>query len=244
MGRIFAVTSGKGGVGKSTVAAGLAAATERCGNSVLLIDMDEGLRCLDWMLSLAGKVVFDLSDVFDGRDAMDAVYPVDGFSRFYLLPAPARKGRVDPELFGEFLRDAARNFDVVFLDFPAGIDLTFYRPVPDYAVFLTVCNPDPVSLRDAGVVTDRLREIGKEHIRLICNRFDIGYIRSGIYRNIDEMIDLAGSQLLGIVPEDKKLLIAGATGKPVRSGRAYRAFARIADRLFGKSVPLPRVKKI
>ena len=119
MNNVFAITSGKGGVGKSTVASCLAAATEKLNKKVVLIDLDEGLRCLDLMLSVSESVVLDLSDVFSGHDANSAIYPVKDHPFIFLLPAPAFYGNIDEDSFGDFIREAAEHFDLVIVDFPA-----------------------------------------------------------------------------------------------------------------------------
>lgn len=244
MNNVFAVTSGKGGVGKSTVATCLAAAAEQLQKKTLLIDLDEGLRCLDLMLSLSETVVLDLSDVFDGHDANSAIYPVKDHPFIFLLPAPAFYGRIDEDSFGDFIREASSRFDVVIVDFPAGIDLRLYKQMPDTTRFLTVCNPDPVSIRDAGVVADRLFEIGKNDNRLIINRFSMEYIKSGIYKGIDDIIDSSRIKLIGVVPTDTQILLSQAKGRLIKRGKASKAFLRIIKRLMGEDIPLPKPKKI
>lgn len=244
MDKLFAVTSGKGGVGKSTLSAGLAAALARKGSRVLLIDMDEGLRCLDLMLGISEAIVFDLADILGGVEAQSAIYPVPECEGLFLIPAPAKTGMVDPELFGAFLREALLNFDKIVIDFPAGIDFTLYKVLPDYTVFLTVCTGEPVSLRDASLIGAELAEINKTNVRLIINRFDIAFIKDGIYSGVDDMIDRAGIRLIGIVPFDMGLTLAFSASKLPKKCNAVKAFDRIAKRLCGEDVKLPKPKKI
>ena len=244
MEKLFAITSGKGGVGKSTVAVGIASALAELGETVLLIDMDEGLRCLDLMLGLSEKIAFDLSDALVNRDVRGALYPVDKHKGLYLIPAPDDKGKIDPDLFGEFIREAAKSFDRIILDFPAGFDFTNYTVLPDSTVFLTVCNPDPISLRDAFAVGDKLFTLKKQQLRLIINRFSYDYIKKGIYGGIDNMIDTTAIRLLGIVPLDYNLPISACKGVVQKKGNAPKAFKRIAKRITGQAVPLPKPKKI
>lgn len=244
MENIFALTSGKGGVGKSTVALGLATAFSALNKTVLLIDMDQGLRCLDLMLGISEKVAFDISDVLDGRDAESAIYGTAQDPRIFLMPAPMQIGSIKGVTFGEFIREAALNFDVVIIDFPAGIDFSLYSFLPDQTHFITVCTPDPVSLRDASLAGDKLYSMGKQNVRLIINKFDISYIKNKVYPNIDSIIDIAGLRLIGIIPSDINLTVNQAASKLTKKGRAYKAFLRLAKRLNGQDVKLPKPKKI
>lgn len=244
MNNVFAITSGKGGVGKSTVATCLASAAQRQGKKVLLIDLDEGLRCLDIMTGISESVVLDISDVFGGETVENAVYPLPDHPGIFLLPAPVTRGGIEEECFGELIRQVALCYDMVIADFPAGIDMRLYKQMPDTTRFITVTGPDPVSIRDAGVIADRLLEIGKIHNRLIINRFDYSYIKSGIYKCIDDIIDISRIRLLGIVPTDISLTLSQAKGQIARKGRAVKAFNRIIKRLDGEDIPLPKAKKI
>ncbi len=244
MNNVFAITSGKGGVGKSTVATCLAAAAEKADKKVLLIDLDEGLRCLDIMLNVSESIVLDISDLFNGEDAQSAIYQVPEHPGIFLLPAPVNRGGIEEETFGELVKSLAEDYDIVIVDFPAGIDMRLYKALPDTTRFITVTGPEPVSIRDAGIVADKLLEIGKRRNRLIINRFDYSYIKSGIYKNVDDIIDSSNVQLIGIVPNDIKLTLSQAKGHLAKKGNAVRAFNRIIRRLDGENVPLPKAKKI
>ena len=122
--------------------------------------------------------------------------------------------------------------------------MRLYKQMPDTTQILTVCNPDPVSIRDASVVSDRLFEIGKFNNRLILNRFDIQYIKSGVYKGVDDIIDSARIRLIGIVPTDTAILLAQAKSVLPKNGRAVKAFLRIMKRLLGEDIPLPKPKRI
>lgn len=244
MNNIFAITSGKGGVGKSTVATCLASAAEKQNKKVLLIDLDEGLRCLDIMLNVSESIVLDISDLFNGEDMENAIYEVPDHPNIFLLPAPVDRGSIEEETFGELIKKLSENYDTVIVDFPAGIDMRLYKALPDTTHFITVTGPEPVSIRDAGIVADKLCEIGKIHNRLIINRFDYSYIKSGVYKNVDDIIDSSNIQLIGIVPNDITLTLSQAKGTLAKKGKAVKAFDRIIRRLYGESVPLPKAKKI
>ena len=134
-------------------------------------------------------------------------------------------------------------FDVVIFDFPAGLDFSLYSAIGNDVQFLTVCNPDPVSVRDAAQVCASLPHTTRDP-RLIINRFDAEYIKKKIYNNIDDIIDISGFRLIGLVPQSKELMLLSVTHKIPNNSKAFKALYRIANRLDGKDVRLPKVKKI
>lgn len=243
MGQVFAVTSGKGGVGKSTVAVGLAFAFTKLNKRTLLVDMDEGLRCLDLMLGADKSAVFDLSDILMGRDMSDAVYKAENTDGLYLIPAPSDIGKIDAFSFSVFAKQAAEEFDTVIFDFPAGIDFSLYSCLPEDSLFLTVAVPDPVSVRDAAAVSRKLSDISCNS-RLIINNFTYSLIKHGIFQNIDSMIDSAGLQLLGVVPHSEELMLLSVRHNIKPNGKPMAAFLRIAKRLCGEHILLPKPKRI
>lgn len=243
MGEIFAVTSGKGGVGKSTVSVGLSFAFSKMGKKVLLVDMDEGLRCLDIMLGIDSSVVFDLSDILLGKDLLDAVYSCDNYPNLDLIPAPSATGLIDAFSFSTFVERIKDLYDIIIFDFPAGIDFSLYTCLPKGTLFLTVAFPDPVTVRDAAIVSGKLSEIGVQS-RLIINNFDYKLTKRKIFKNVDDIIDKSGLQLLGIVPHSKELTLLSVKHKLKNKGSAMSALNRIAKRLVGESILLPKLKKI
>lgn len=242
MGRIFATTSGKGGVGKSTVAVGLAFALSKKGERVLLVDMDEGLRCLDLLLGVDGSAVLDLCDVLGGTPIDDAAYAC-GDGNIHLIPAPMSTGDIDRESFTRFAKTAGLVYDAVIFDFPAGLDFSLYTALPKKTLFLTVAVPDPVSIRDAAAVSGRLYSAGLSS-RLIINRFRFKDSLKHKQKNIDNIIDTAALRLLGIVPEARELNSLSLTHNIKRNGKAMKAFSRIAGRLLDENIPLKKLKKI
>lgn len=241
---LFAVTGGKGGSGKSTFSIELSIALSKQGKRVLLIDADAGMRCLDMLLGVSENLVFDLSDAVGGRELSSCLLPVKKFGNISLLPAPATVGEPSPEDFGKFIKNIhGKGFEAVVIDLPAGANKPLYQALPVFAKFICICNPNQVSVRDAGVIGNLLRDIGREG-RLVINRFERYFVRNSLFDNLDDIINEAGLTLLGIVPESEKLAFAFCTGKFLTKGRDFKAFVRIASRLDGKSVPLPKLKKI
>ncbi len=243
MAKIFAVTSGKGGVGKSTVSVGLSFAFSKMDKKVLLVDMDEGLRCLDIMLGIDSSVVFDLSDILLGKDFTDCIYPCDTCPNLDLIPAPSAIGLIDAFSFSSFVQKIENLYDIIIFDFPAGVDFSLYTCLPKSTLFLTVAFPDPVTVRDAAIVSSKLYEMGAQS-RLIINNFDYKLTKRRIFRNIDDIIDKSGLRLLGIVPHSKELTLLSVKHKLKNKGSAMSAFNRIAKRLDGENILLPKLKKI
>lgn len=239
----FCVVSGKGGTGKSTVSFGLAAAFSALGKNVLLVDLDEGLRCLDTLLGVNHAVVNDLSDLFEGDPVENALYNSEFYENLSLVPAPDSIGVINYANLLDFDKRLGDSFDVVIYDFPAGIDRDKLGALSGTAQFLVVSNMDGISLKDAAAIRMSLSKTQKEP-RLIINRFYSDYIKDGIWDNIDSMIDKSGVRLLGIIPASFECATLSITHKFNKKGRAFSAFKRIAKRLCGEDVLLPKISKI
>ncbi len=243
MGKIFAVTSGKGGVGKSTVSTGLSISFEKQGKSVLTVDMDEGLACLDLMLGIDEPCIFNLNDILLGKDIADCIYVPKKHPNINLIPAPDKTGTIDAYLFTNFVNHVKEKYDIIIFDFPAGIDFSLYTCLPKDTLFLTVAFPDPVTVRDASIVSRKLHESGFE-ARLILNNFNYKLTRKSIFKNIDDIIDEASLQLIGIIPHSAELALLSIKHTLKKRGNATKAFDRISKRLCGENILLPHPKKI
>lgn len=258
MGSAIVVTSGKGGVGKSTVSLGLAAQFAAGGERVLLVDCDAGLRSLDRMTGTEEALVFDSADVVAGRCApAEAIYPSAAFPGVSLLPAPASGEELVPaHVMQRLVPMLKRYFDRVILDSPAGVGRGFRAAAAAADSALIVCNSDPVCIRDAAIVRRLLLEENVSEQRLIINRFNTEYFRRlqpakrtrkklldepgmAQLRDLDDVIDRSGVQLIGIVPEDFTLAAAFARGvHPAADAPGMMALSRITARLNGTAVPL------
>ena len=246
MSRITVVTSGKGGAGKSTVSAGLGYALARAGASVLLIDGDAGLRNLDLLLGIGQEIVFDLSDIFAGNcEPIRAVYPSAMCENLSLLPAPSKlEGLCSAAELRALCRGFARHYDFVFIDSPAGTGEGFETAVGAADSALVVTTPDAICARDAGVIGDMLAARDME-ARLIINRLRVLPVLQGKMPDIDTIIDTAGIRLIGVIPEDEHVTLAGANGRPLPDrGVAKDCFVNIARRLCGDYVPLADLQKM
>lgn len=243
MGILLGIVSGKGGTGKSTVALGLGAAFANLNKSVLLVDLDEGLRCLDLMAGIEDEVVYDLSDVLSGGDPDAASYKSAFYENLKIIPAPLTAGSVNYVNLSAFCERIKNRYDAVIFDFPAGVDFGGFAALGKDIQFIAVTNMDPVSTRDAAVLPELLPD-AKNAPRLIINKFDVRYIKDGLYGNVDSAIDRTGMRLLGLVPISADLLTLPLSHKLSKKSRAYAALLRIAKRLSGDDVPLPRPDSI
>ena len=246
MGRLIAVTSGKGGAGKSSVSVHLAAALASLSNKVLVVDLDAGMRCLDIMLGVSDVMLFDLNDVLKGAKTIEeaAINVPSGNGNLFFIGAPLR-GKIEPSELTDFVSSATSKFDFVILDFPAGAVDELYTALPRYAEALVVCNADAVSLRDAAVQGADLKELNFLSVRLILNRVSFENMRRGITANIDEVIDSSGVRLMGVVPQSMDVYMSCCSGQALnKKCRAAKAFLRIAKRVMGYDIPLASYKKI
>lgn len=242
MGIVTVITSGKGGVGKSTVTAGLGAALVRRGRRVLLIDADAGLRSLDYMLGVSCELVYDLSDVVTGNcEPSKAVYPCAGSNGLFLLPAPQNPDdTVSPEIMVQLCRVLSGFYDYILIDCPAGLGRGFQAAVAPAKRALVVSTPDPLCLRDADKVRRILEDKNIRELRLVINRFHSrNFEKLGGFEDLDAVIDACGIQLAAMIPEDLAAPCSAVKGLPLGGkSPAAQAFNRLAARLDGEDVPL------
>lgn len=240
MGTISVVTSGKGGAGKSTVTAGLGGALAREGHTVLLIDGDAGLRSLDLLLGISSTVVYDLADVMAGRcEPSHAIYASPIYPGVFILPAPIQLERLcSPADLRRLCRGLSRWYDHVIVDCPAGVGRGFETAIAGAEQALVVTTPDMVCARDAQIVSQLLDQ-KKIPSRLIINRLRPRPVMKGKMPDIDEIIDTAGVRLIGVIPEDERVAVAGAYGRPLPvDAAASLCFRNVARRLLGADLPL------
>ncbi len=242
MGEITVITSGKGGVGKSTVSAGIGAALARRGKRVLLVDGDVGLRSLDLILGISPQLVFDIADVMMGNcEPLEAVYECPTCPNLFLLPAPrSAEYSISPELMQRLVYAMSKVYDHVLMDCPAGLGRGFFSAIAPATSALIVATTDPVSLQDARQASRALQKEGMDRQRLIINRFNRNNFRKmRHYRDLDEVVDAAGVQLIGIVPEDFEVQVGYTRGIALTSRcLGGKALQNIATRLEGEDVPL------
>ncbi len=243
MGELIAVLSGKGGTGKTSVCAGVAAALAQMGEKVLCIDCDVGLRNLDIALGISEIGTLSFFDVCQGGYSLEqaAVHPVYPGLSFLTAPMNCSADAVDPLAFAAMLQEARQKFSYILLDAPAGVEAGFTLAAKYADRVMLVTGADPAAIRDAMRAGELLELMGKKNVRMVVNRIS-KKMAAAMNLTVDDVMDQAGLPLLGIVPEDKNVVLAAAFRQPLlgytRKGAAA-ACRRIAKRIQGLSVPVP-----
>lgn len=242
MGAVTVITSGKGGVGKSTTAVGLGRSLAKKGRRVLLVDCDAGLRTLDRMTGIEEGLVYDIADVVSGRCApIEAIYPCSNFSGLFVMPAPVRgEDMVRAGVMKRLVPLLKRYYDHVLLDSPAGVGRGFEAAACSADRALVVCNPDPVCVRSTAAIHGLLNQLGIKKQRLAINRFNSDlFEKISVMGDLDRVIDEAGIRLLGVVPEDVSLAAAILRGEEAPKGsEGMLSLQRLAGRLEGERIPI------
>ena len=247
MGEVIAVLSGKGGTGKTSVCAGVAAALSQMGQKVLCIDCDVGLRNLDIALGISQIGAISFLDVCNGEYGaeMAATHPVYPNLQFLTAPVACAAGDIDPLVFARMLDGLRNKFHYILLDAPAGIEDGFRLAAKAADRVVLVTGSDPAAIRDARQAGDALERMGKTNVRLVVNRLSPAMVKT-MGLTVDDIMDRAGLPLLGIVPEDRNVTLAAAFSQPLlgftRKGAAA-ACKRIAKRILGLQVPVTHVIK-
>ncbi len=239
--RVITITSGKGGVGKTTVTANLSAALARMGRRVVCIDADIGLRNLDLILGVENRIVNDLVDVVEGRcDLAHALIRHKAYPELFILPAAQNRDKtaVSPSQMIR-ITDALRpQFEFILIDSPAGIERGFKNAVAPADEVLIVTNPEVSAVRDADRIIGMIELLEKRPpSRLIINRVKAEMVKRREMLSAEDVTDILSIELIGVVPEDEAVLIAGNRGMPEPNSRAGQAFTEIARRLLGENVP-------
>jgi septum site-determining protein MinD len=241
--RRIVLTSGKGGVGKTTTTANLGAALAKRGHRVVLVDADIGLRNLDLVLGLEKRIVFDLVEVVEGRCQLrQALIKDKRFETLAILPAAQTRDKtaVSEIQFARVIDELAETCDYVLIDCPAGIEHGFRNAIAGAAEAIVVTTPEVSAIRDADRVIGKLRERGLP-FRLVVNRIRPEMVRTGDMLSIDDVSEILGGDLLGIVPDDEEIIDTTNRGEPVvltPDSRLAIIYEKIARRLEGEAVPL------
>lgn len=240
---VLTITSGKGGVGKTTTTANLAVALALGGQKVICIDGDIGLRNLDVVLGLENRIVYDLVDVVEGRCRLrQAMIRDKRLPELFLIPAAQTrdKSAVSPSDMVRLTDEIRPDFDWILVDSPAGIERGFRNAIAPADICLVVTNPEVSSVRDADRIIGLIEAEEKGPARLIINRLNHNLVKRGDMLNADDILELLAIELIGIIPEDENVVVSTNRGQPVAleaKSRAGQAFQNIARRLKGEKVP-------
>ncbi|WP_163101793.1 septum site-determining protein MinD [Peribacillus alkalitolerans] len=246
MGEAIVITSGKGGVGKTTTSANLGTSLAILGKKVCLVDTDIGLRNLDVVMGLENRIIYDLVDVIEGRCKIHQALVKD--KRFegllYLLPAAqtSDKNAVTPEQMKKLIDELKQDYDYIIIDCPAGIEQGFKNAVAGADKAIVVTTPEVSAVRDADRIIGLLeKEENVEAPKLVINRIRSHMLKSGEMLDIDEITTHLSIDLIGIVADDDQVIRASNQGEPIAldpNNRASVAYRNIARRILGESVPL------
>ncbi len=244
MSRIIVVTSGKGGVGKTTVTSNLGAALARSGCTVALVDADFGLRNLDLLLGLEERVVYTALDVLAGECRLaQALVKDKRLKGLVLLPAAQNRSKesVQPEQMKKIIDALTKGYDYIIVDCPAGIEMGFRNAIAAAKEALIVTTPEVAAVRDADRVIGLLEAEGIDNINLIVNRLKPGMVQDNKMMSVEDVLELLGVSLLGVIPDDERVIVATNKGEPLvlyeDDSLPAIAFTNIARRLQGEKVP-------
>jgi len=240
---VITITSGKGGVGKTTATANLGAALAAQGKKVVSIDADIGLRNLDVVMGLENRIVYDLVDVVEGTCRLrQAMIKDKRLPELYLIPAAQSRDKtaVTPGDMIELANQLREEFDYILIDSPAGIEQGFKNAIAPADRVLIITTPEVSAVRDADRIIGLIESEEKGPGDLIVNRLRLDMVKRGDMLATDDVIDILAVNLIGIVPEDEAIITSTNTGRPAaleNHSLAGQAFRNIAYRLMGEKVP-------
>ena len=242
--RVIVITSGKGGVGKTTTTANIGAALADKGHKVLLIDTDIGLRNLDVVMGLENRIVYDLIDVIEGRCRVSQALIKDKrCQNLVLLPAAQirDKNDVNTDQIKELIYSLKESFDYILIDCPAGIEQGFKNAIAAADEAIVVTTPEVSATRDADRIIGLLEAAGIKSPRIVVNRLRIDMVKDKNMLSVEDILDILAVKLLGVVPDDETVVISTNKGEPLvykGDSLAAKAFKNIASRIEGVEVPL------
>lgn len=242
MGEVIVVTSGKGGVGKTTSTANIGWALSELGKKVVVIDGDIGLRNLDVVMGLENRIVFDLVDIVEKRAKIKQAMIKDKKSEnLYLIPAAQTRDKdaVKPEQMEELVAALKEEFDYVLVDCPAGIENGFKNAIAGASRAIVVTTPEVSAVRDADRIIGLLEAHLIDDIKLIVNRIKINMVKSGDMLDTEDILEILGVKQIGAIPDDEHIVIATNKGEAVlnyNQSLAAKAYMNIARRITGEEV--------
>ena len=241
MGEVIVITSGKGGVGKTTTTANIGIGLSSAGKKVLVIDTDLGLRNLDVVLGLENRIVYNLVDVIESKCRLkQAVIKDTRFENLYLLPSAQTKDKsaISPEQMKKLTSELKDEFDYVLLDCPAGIEQGFQNAIAGADRALVVTTPEVSAIRDADRIIGLLEQNHMKKLNLIINRIRMDMVKRGDMMSVDDVTEILAVPLIGILPDDEQVVIGTNQGEPVigLDSIAGKGYLNICKRITGTEV--------
>ena len=243
MGEVIVITSGKGGVGKTTTTANIGAGLSKLEKKVVVIDTDLGLRNLDVVMGLENRIVYNIVDVIEGSCRLkQALIKDKRFPELYLLPSAQTKDKssVSPEQMKKLVEDIRDEFDFILLDCPAGIEQGFQNAIAGADRSIVVTTPEVSAIRDADRIVGLLEANEMTRIDLIINRIRMDMVKRGDMLKVEDVCDILSIPLLGVIPDDEQVVVSTNQGDPLVGGSslAGQAYVNICHRLMGEDVPM------
>ena len=243
MSEVIVVTSGKGGVGKTTTSANVGTGLAKLNKKVILIDTDIGLRNLDVVMGLENRIVYNLVDVVEGNCRIkQALIKDKRYANLYLLPSAQTRDKtsVTPEQMKKLIDELKEEFDYIILDCPAGIEQGFKNAIAGADRALVVTTPEVSAIRDADRIIGLLEANEIKRTDLIVNRIRMDMVKKGDMMSIEDVVDILSINLIGAVPDDENIVISTNQGEPLVGSDALagKAYMNICRRIIGEDVPL------
>lgn len=242
MGEVIVITSGKGGVGKTTTTANVGTGLAKLDKKVVLIDTDIGLRNLDVVMGLENRIVYNLVDVVEGSCRIkQALIKDKRYPNLYLLPSAQTRDKtaVTPEQMKKLCEELRTEFDYILMDCPAGIEQGFQNAIAGADSALVVTTPEVSAVRDADRIIGLLEAGEMKKIDLIVNRIKTDMVRRGDMMSSDDVVEILAINLIGVVPDDENVVISTNQGEPLvgNDTMAGKAYMNICRRILGEEVP-------
>ena len=242
MGEVIVITSGKGGVGKTTTTANIGAGLSQLGKKVIVIDTDLGLRNLDVVMGLENQIVYNLVDVIEGTCRLKQAAIRDRrYENLYLLPSAQTKDKsaISPEQMKKLTSELKEEFDYVLLDCPAGIEQGFKNAISAADRALVVTTPEVSAIRDADRIIGLLEANEIKKINLIVNRIRMDMVKRGDMMSIEDVVEILAIDLIGAVPDDENIVVSTNQGEPLVGDNSLpgKAYLNICKRIMGEDVP-------
>jgi septum site-determining protein MinD len=242
MGEVIVITSGKGGVGKTTTTANVGTGLAKLGKKVVLIDTDIGLRNLDVVMGLENRIVYNLVDVIEGNCRIrQALIKDKRYPNLYLLPSAQTrdKSAVSPEQMKKLADELKKEYDYILMDCPAGIEQGFKNAIAGADSALVVTTPEISAVRDADRIIGLLEANEMKQTQLIVNRLRTDMVKRGDMMSSDDVVEILAIDLIGVVPDDENIVVSSNQGEPLVGSDtiAGQAYMNICRRLIGEEVP-------